>query len=93
MLDTHARAPRTTLWDISVPLSRTHIPFAVVQEGLCSVHAETVFAHGRRRLCCVNVKLTMGLAREARLIVCFVLYISPVLLQVAGEAVSQAASN
>jgi hypothetical protein len=35
----------------------------------------------------------MGLAREARLIVCFALYISPVLLQVAGEAVSQAASN
>jgi hypothetical protein len=44
MLDTHARAPRTTLWDISVLLSRTRIPVAVVQEGLCSVHAETVFA-------------------------------------------------
>jgi hypothetical protein len=29
---------------------------------------------GRRRLCCVNVKLTMGLAREARLIVSLALY-------------------
>src|SRR5439155_7026563 len=85
--------PRTARWDRSVPLSRTHIPFAVVQEGSCSVHAEAAFALGRRRLCCVNVKLTTGLARKARLIVSRTLYGSPVLLQVAGERVAQAASN
>ena len=64
-----------------------------MQEGPCSVHAEAAFAGGLQRICCVNVKLTVGLAGAAGLIVCFALYTSPVLLQVAGEAVLQAVSN
>jgi len=80
-------------WDSPVPLSRTHIPLTVVQEGPCSVHAEAAFALGLPRICCVNVKLTIGLAGEAGLLVCSALYTSPILLQVAGEAVSQAVSN
>jgi hypothetical protein len=87
------RAPRSLQWDISVPLSRTHIPFIVVQERLCIVHAEAAFARGLRGICCVNVKLTIGLAGEARLIVSPAFYISRVLLKLAGEAVSQALSN
>jgi hypothetical protein len=82
-------APRTVRWDRSVPLSRTHIPLFVVQEGLCSVHAEAAFAPDLRRFCCVNVKLTIGLAGEPRLIVSARIT-SPVLLQVAGETVLQA---
>lgn len=57
-------------WDISVPLSPTPIPLTVVQEGSCSVHAEAALARGLRRICCVNVKLTIGLAGEAGLLVC-----------------------
>ena len=54
--------------DISVPLSRNAIPLFVVQDRLCSVHAEGGFCAAGRRLCAVNVKLTMRLALGAVLL-------------------------
>src|ERR1019366_8900014 len=54
--------------DRSVPLSRTRVPLFVLQDRLCSVHAAVAFAGGWRRLCAVNVKLTMRLAIGAGLL-------------------------
>jgi hypothetical protein len=45
----------------------TRIPFSVLQEGLCSVHAADAFPHPRQRLCVVKVKLTNALGIAARL--------------------------
>ena len=55
-------APRPPRRDTSVPLSRKRLPISVVQERRCSVHAEAAFWPVCRRLCVVNVKLTMRLA-------------------------------
>jgi hypothetical protein len=64
-----ALPPRMARRDSSVPLSRTRIPLVVVQDRLCSVHAAEAFCGGGPRLCVVNVKLTMGLAIGAGLLV------------------------
>jgi hypothetical protein len=55
--------------DISVPLLRTRTPFSVLQDRLCSVHAADALSRGGRRLCAVNVKLTMQLGIGVRLLV------------------------
>src|ERR1700732_2612895 len=54
--------------DSSVPLSRTRIPRFVLQERHCSVHAADGFPLVWRRLCAVNVKLTMRLGIGGRLL-------------------------
>src|ERR1700687_4166239 len=59
---------RPARWDTSVPLSRTRIPLFVVQDRLCSVHAADAFPGDRRRLCAINVKLTMRLGIGAGLL-------------------------
>ena len=43
------------------------MPLFVLQDSLCSVYAAGVFPGSGRRLCAVNVKLTMRLAVEAEL--------------------------
>jgi hypothetical protein len=53
-------APASVRRDISVPLSRTRIPFSVLQERLCSVYAGAAFLERRGRVCAVKVKLTIG---------------------------------
>ncbi len=60
--------PRRARWDISVPLSPTRLPFVVLQDGLCSVHAAQALSGDRRRLCDVKVKLTTWLAIGAGLL-------------------------
>jgi hypothetical protein len=46
---------------------RTRIPFSVLQEGLCSVHAAVAVPRVWRRLCAVKVKLTIALGIGAAL--------------------------
>src|SRR5258708_8671684 len=55
--------------DSSVPLLGTRIPRFVLQERQCSVHAAGGFLPLWRRLCAVNVKLTMRLGIGGRLLV------------------------
>src|SRR6202048_1587731 len=69
MLHTLALPPRMARRDSSVPLSRTRIPLAVVQDRLCSVHAAEAFCGRGPRLCVVNLKLTIRLAIGAGLLV------------------------
>src|ERR1700736_2414072 len=78
--------------DSSVPLSRTRIPRFVLQERHCSVHAADGFPLVWRRLCAVNVKLTMRLGIGGRLLMSRsggARRFSPR----AGEVVTQVASN
>ena len=69
MLHTSTLPRRLPGRDISVPLSRTRIPRFVLQDRLCSVHAEGAFSGRRRQLCAVNLKLTMQLGIGASLLV------------------------
>src|SRR3974390_927983 len=60
-------APRPLRWDISVPFLRARIPFSVLQERLCSVHAAGAVPRVWPRLYAVKVKLTITLGPGARL--------------------------
>jgi hypothetical protein len=71
---------------------RARIPFVVLQEGLCSVHAADALSTGRRRLCAVKVKLTIRVPIGASLIVSARSTLAG-FLQVAGAVVSLAGSN
>src|SRR5271169_2575308 len=59
MLHTSTLLPRAAWRDRYVPLLRSRIPLVVLQDWLCSVHAAAAFSHRPRRLCVVNLKLTM----------------------------------
>jgi hypothetical protein len=79
--------------DTSVPLLRTHIPFSVLQEALCSVHAAGAVPRPWRRLCAVKVKLTIALGIGAGLASVRPLQGFAGLLKDAREVDTQAASN
>lgn len=86
-------APRRARRDISVPLLLTRIPFSVLQEVLCSVHAAGAVPQLWRRLCAVKVKLTIALGIGARLarvrsLECFAGF-----LKGSREVATRAASN
>src|SRR5450759_2742274 len=78
--------------DRSVPLSRMRIPRFVLQDRLCSVHAADTFAGVWRRLCAVNVKLTMRLVIGASLLVSAHSSLRR-FAPGAGEVLTQAVSN
>src|SRR3979411_93971 len=64
MLHTSTLLRRLAWRDTSVLLSRTPLPWFVLQDRLCSVHAAGALPRDWRRLCAVKVKLTMTLALE-----------------------------
>src|SRR5215813_11637033 len=59
----HTLLPRGLLGGTSLSRFRARaFPLVVVQDRLCSVHAASAVSGKLRRLCCVKVNLTMGLA-------------------------------
>ena len=70
-----------------------HIPFSVLQDGLCSVHAADAFPHPQERLCVVKVKLTNALGIAARLARVVVLEYFAGFSPGSREVDTQAASN
>jgi hypothetical protein len=72
---------------------RTRIPFSVLQEGLCSVHAAGAVPQVWRRLCVVKVKLTIALGIGAGLTSVHPFQGFAGLLKGAREVDTQAASN
>src|SRR5207302_10552544 len=79
--------------DTSVPILRTCVPLFVVQDRLCSVHAADAIWLRQRRLCVINVKLTMRLVIAARPAWGGTHRIAPDYLQVTGTVGTQVASS
>src|SRR5262249_24057594 len=64
----HTLLPRGLLGGTSLSRFRaSSIPVVVVQDRLCSVHAAPAVSGKLRRLCCVKVNLTIGLAGPTEL--------------------------